>query len=338
APRDALELRLVQLWEELLGVQPIGVREDFFELGGHSLIAVQLVARLRRSLGASLSMATLVRHPTVESLAAILRGGGETSRDPLVELAPGTGRPFYCVHALGGEVFGYVHLARRFAAAGRPFYGLQAAAIGEAETLEEMAARYLHRLREAQPAGPYTLGGWSMGGVVAFEMARQLERQGETVDLLVLLDAFAPESESRPPRADGELVALFAYELAHLLGSHIELPADFRERAAGDALSWLAAEAELLGLLPRGVDTEEIARRFAVFRANFRALERYAGGPCTAPVLLLKAAGSPADMGWESLLARPFEVLDLPGDHYSLLRPPLVEELAAALRERLGKG
>jgi amino acid adenylation domain-containing protein len=343
APRDALELRLVRLWEELLGVQPISVRDDFFELGGHSLIAVQLVARLQRSLGASLSMATLVRHPTIESLATILRGGGETSQDTLVELAPGTGRPFYCVHALGGEVFGYVHLARHFAAAGRSFYGLQATETGEAETLEpetleEMAARYLHRLREAQPAGPYTLGGWSIGGVVAFEMARQLERQGESVDLLVLLDSYAPGSDNSPLRGEGELVALFAYELAHLLGSHIELPADFRERATGDALSWLTAEADRLSLLPSGVDTEEIARRFAVFRANFRALERYEGGLCTAPALLLKAAGSPAETGWGSLLTRPVEVLDLPGDHYSLLRPPLVEELAAVLRERLGKG
>jgi pristinamycin I synthase-3/4 len=337
-PRDALELRLVRLWEELLSVQPIGVGDDFFELGGHSLTAVQLVARLQRSLGVSLSMATLVRHPTIESLAAVLRGGGETSHDTLVELAPGTGRPFYCVHALGGEVFGYVHLARRFAANGRPFYGLQAAETGEPGTLEEMAVRYLHRLREAQPAGPYTLGGWSMGGVVAFEMARQLQRQGETVDRLVLLDSYAPGSENGPLRGDGELVALFAYELAHLMGSHIELPPDFRERATGDALSWLTAEAERLGLLPPGVDTEEIARRFAVFRANFRALERYAGGSCDAPALLLRAAGSPAEAGWASLLTRPAEVLDLPGDHYSLLRPPLVEELAAALRERLGKG
>ena len=343
APRDTLELQLVRLWEDLLGIRPIGVREDFFELGGHSLVAVQLVARLQKSLGVSLTMATLLRNSTIENLAAALRGG-EPARSLLVELAPGEGRPFLCIHAIGGEVFGYIHLARSLT--GHQIYGLQAAEpeISEA-TLEEMAARYLLCLRAVQPVGPYSLGGWSMGGVIAFEMARQLEQQGEVVDLLVLIDSFAPDKERRPPQTvtDSDMVALFANDLARLFGiGFLDLPPSFGDLTAGEALAWLSAEAQRSGLLPPGLEGSEWERRFAIFRANFRALERYAGGSCAAPALLFKAATPPAatnhsepDSGWGRLLTRPIEVHDLPGDHYTLLQRPLVENIAALLRDRL---
>ncbi|HVR99644.1 MAG TPA: non-ribosomal peptide synthase/polyketide synthase, partial [Thermoanaerobaculia bacterium] len=338
-PRDLLELRLVRLWEELLHVQPVGVRDDFFELGGHSLLAVQLVARIQKSFGKTLPLAALLRNPTVERLAAVLREEGELSRGLLVELAPGTGRPFFCVHAIGGEVLSYVHLARHL---DRPVYGLQAQE-GSAWTLEEMAARYVHALREVQPEGPYSLGGWSMGGVVAFEMARQLERQGEAVAPVALIDSFAPEGQERPQRivADGELVALFARDISRQFGLSLPpLLPDFGELAAEDALRWLSAKAERAGLLPPGAESREVKRRFAVFQANFRLLEGYAGGPCAAPVILFKAAERPAesasDLGWGRLSQGPIEVHELSGDHYTLLQQPHVQTLAALLRERLG--
>jgi amino acid adenylation domain-containing protein len=345
APRDALELRLVRLWEELLGIEPVGVRDDFFALGGHSLLAVQLMARLQAMLGASLPVAALLRNPTVERLAALLREGVAPTREALVALTPnrvpGTGgRPLFLVHPIGGEVLSYVHLARHLAA-DRPVYGLQ---VPDSDgrtpwtTVEEMAAGYLRSVREVQPAGPYSLGGWSMGGVVAFEMARQLERAGEIVDPLVLIDSYAPGAqEGNGPMSEGDLVALFAYDLARLFGtSSFALPPDFGQRTAADALGWLAAEAARLGLLPPGLDDGELARRFAVFEANFRALEIYEGGACAASILLFRAASTAApDRGWERLIQRPIEAHDLPGDHYSLLQPDRVQPLATFLRQRL---
>ncbi|HVR96470.1 MAG TPA: amino acid adenylation domain-containing protein, partial [Thermoanaerobaculia bacterium] len=332
APRDVLELRLVRLWEELLGLASLGVRDDFFELGGHSLLAVQLVARIQKSFGRALPLAAVLRNPTVERMAAVLREGGEPARGVLVELAPGTGRPFFCVHAIGGEVLSYVSLARQLEV-DRPIYGVQAQ--GDA-TVEEMAARYVQALREVQPEGPYSLGGWSMGGVVAFEMACQLERQGEVVEPVVLIDSLAPAGEGRPERVvgDGELVTLFANDVARLFGVSLpSLPA-----AAEDALRLLAAEAERAGLLPPGAGDGEVQRRYKVFRANFRALEGYSGGPCAAPVLLFKAAETDrpeADLGWSRLSRGPVEAHELPGDHYTLLQQPHVRTLAALLRERL---
>src|SRR6185369_7245713 len=345
APRDTLELRLAQIWEDLLDAgHPIGVRDDFFAFGGHSLLAVQLVARIEQSLGSSLPVAALLRSPTVEALAALLRDGVELSGGPLIELAAGPrdGRPLFLVHPVGGEVLSYLHLARGLAAE-RSVYGLQGN--GESRTLEEMATAYLDALRAVQPAGPYHLGGWSLGGVVAFEMARQLEAAGETVALLALLDSYAPggadpgddPEDDAAVLDDTALVALFAHDLARLLGfTGLDLPPGFTQ---GTALEGLAAEATRLGLLPAGMAERDIARRFAVFAANHRAVAAYPGGPCAAPVLLLKAGEAPhttaPDLGWSRLLHRPIEVQSLPGDHYALLQPPQVKTLSVALRAAL---
>jgi thioesterase domain-containing protein len=205
-----------------------------------------------------------------------------------------------------------------------------------------MAAGYLRAVREVQPTGPYTLGGWSLGGVVAFEMARQLERRGESVDLLVLIDSRAPGAGERPaPRTDGELVAQFAYDLARIFGLGLSaLPAGFADLTAAEALDRLAIEAAHSGALPPGLDAGELARRFAVFAANFRAFESYRGGRCEAPLILFRAGDAqdsetPADLGWERLLGRPAEAFPIPGDHYTLLQPPHVEELATRLRQAL---
>jgi amino acid adenylation domain-containing protein len=344
-PRDELELRLARIWEEVLEVGPVGVRDDFFALGGHSLRAVQVAARIQSRLGRGLPLAALLRHPTVERLAALLREeGGDARREPLVELAPGEGPPLFLVHPIGGEVLAYVPLARRLAGL-RAVYGLQVPdreAGAAAPSLEEMAADYLRSVRETCPEGPYVLGGWSMGGVVAFEMARQLEILGEPVERVILIDSFAPGAAGREDEiAEGTLVASFAQDLGRLLGmGGVALPSGLEDGPL-EALSWLAAQAEERGLLPRGLAEAELRRRFATFRANHRALARYQGGPCAAPLLLLRAE-EPAglallepDRGWQRTAGRPAEVHEIPGDHYTLLQEPGVERLALVVREQL---
>ncbi|HKH45977.1 MAG TPA: thioesterase domain-containing protein, partial [Thermoanaerobaculia bacterium] len=214
-------------------------------------------------------------------------------------------------------------------------------------TVEEMAAHYLQCIKEVQPEGPYSLGGWSLGGVVAFEMARQLESRGETVELLALIDSFAPGNNGRPGRVpDGELVSLFANDLVRRLGNgHGASLPDLAQLTAGDALRRLADEAKRLGLLPPWLQDGMLERRFLVFQSNFRALERYLGGPCAAPLILFKAAELPAseawpepDLGWGRLAQRPVEVREVVGNHYTLLEEHSVDILASHLRERLVAG
>jgi amino acid adenylation domain-containing protein len=327
-PRDALELQLVQIWEQVLKRRSVGIHDDFFLLGGHSLLAVQVTAHIQSRLGRSLPLAALLRHPTVESLAALLRQEtGTPGRTPLVELAAGPGRPLFLVHPAGGEVLCYVPLARHLTG---PVYGLQAPE--ERLSLEEMASLYLRSVRTAQPEGPYLLGGWSFGGAVAFEMARQLESRGETVERVLLIDSLAPGDLWREPWDEGALVAAFALDLARLLGvAGAALPDGFAQRSPADALAWLAEHAEASGFLPSGLGAAELEHRFATFAASHRAMVRYRGGPCAAPLLLLRAAESAAaepDLGWGRVAGRPVEVHELPGDHYTLLQEPLAERLA----------
>lgn len=196
-PQDGAELQLTHIWEEVLGRHPIGATTDFFDLGGHSLSAVRLFARIEEAFGQRLPLATLFQAPTIRELAAILRQQGwEAPWSSLVPLHPhGTRPPFFCVHAVGGNVLNYRDLARHIAP-DQPLYAFQARGLDGrqplAATVEAMAAHYVEEMRALQPTGPYYLGGQCFGGMVALEMAQQLQACGERVALLVMFDNYAP--------------------------------------------------------------------------------------------------------------------------------------------------
>ncbi len=344
APRTTTELRLAALWEELLKVERVGVQDDFFELGGHSLLAAQVVARVHATFEVELAVIDLFEAPTLEKLAARI-DEGTPSQSALVPLRRGGDRtPFFCVHPVGGGVLCYLELSRRLHPE-QPFFGLQAPTSMTGQeppgTLEEMATRYVEAIREVQPHGPYLLGGWSMGGRVAYEMARQLQQRGEEVALLVIIDAQGREDA---PRQEGEEaraleVFQFADHLSHLSGLHPE--------AAG--LLGRMDQQELRALLEGtpGVGEElperplaELRALWAVFSHNLRISREYVPGPYSGSLVLLRAEeaakveGRREDLGWETLAAR-VEVHPVPGNHFSLIAPPHVGHLANRLRELL---
>ena len=189
SPRDLIEFQLAHIWADVLGVDRVGVRDNFFEIGGHSLLAVRLMARIQQCFGKELPLSTLFEGATVEHLASILRQQAEPPPwSPLVAIQPrGSNPAFFCVHPGGGNVLCYVGLARHLGP-DQPFYAFQSRGLNGEQPIctriEEMASIYIEAMRAVQPEGPYFLGGWSVGGVVAFEMARQLEAQGEQVALL----------------------------------------------------------------------------------------------------------------------------------------------------------
>ncbi|HKI01152.1 MAG TPA: non-ribosomal peptide synthetase, partial [Thermoanaerobaculia bacterium] len=315
-PRDEVEAALAELYTELLGVERVSVRDGFFDLGGHSMVAVRLLGRVRSALGVELPLASLLAGGSVEALAAAVRaarGGDLADTGDLVEIQPAAGsdrRPLFLVHAVGGSVLSYAGLARALGA-GQPVWGLQAPSAEElpAVTLEALAARYVAGVRRVQPAGPYQLGGWSMGGTVAYEMARQLTAAGEAVALVAMIDSDAPSGpEGGSDIDDATLEARFEVDLAAV---------------SADALA-----------------PEDFARLFAVFRRNYRALLAYAPLPYGGPVTLLVAEDGygPAGAAAWSALAPAAEVVRVAGDHYTLLGPPHRERLAAELARRLGGG
>jgi thioesterase domain-containing protein/acyl carrier protein len=203
APRDAVELRLAQIWEKLLGVAAVGVTDDFFDLGGHSLMAVRLRAQIEAACGQSLPLAALFQAPTIAQLADVLRReGGPVAAASLVPFRPeGSHPPFFCVYPTIGDVRPFCTLAR-WIDPEQPFYGLQIPdADGKPpETIEmrDAAARFIAEMRTVQPGGPYLLGGYCFGGLVACEIARQLQAAGQQVSLLLLLDPSDPPGKSSP--------------------------------------------------------------------------------------------------------------------------------------------
>jgi thioesterase domain-containing protein len=347
-PRDAVEEQLAEIWKDLLGAKSVGVKDDFFDLGGHSLLAVRLAARIQERFARNIALADLLLGTTIEELALRLRAPvGLAEHSLLVELAPARdGRPLVLVHPIGGGVLCYNALVRGLA--GRaPVAAFQSAGIdddAEPETsIERMASRYVELLIAKYPGGPYMLGGWSFGGMVAFEMARQLTEAGHDVRLVFLIDCAVPTPRQAPlPDDDDESLLAFAADLARTSG-----------RGASSELSRLLQldpRSITNGTIDRAILSREIAaeigpdrlrRLHGVFRANRRALDGYSPRPYRGSLTLIEAESSrpwfqPAPTrAWSELAQVALTTYRVPGDHYTILQQPLVERLAEILAREI---
>jgi len=338
APRDDLELQLAHIWEEVLGVRPVGVRDNFFELGGHSLLAVRLFALIERRLGKKLPLTTVFQGATVEHLAGVLRQQATPgSQSSLVAIQPGgSRRPLFLVHPAGGHVFPYVHLAQ-FLGPDQPCYGLQGRGVEDGQDphtrIEDMAAHYIQALQTVQPSGPYLLGGWSMGGVVAFEMAQQLHAQGQRVALLAMLDGRIPTPDETFPEEDSEAILLVERYFGISFGpiaSLAGLPND-------EQLAFILEQAKRAGLVPAELDVSQARRFVKLLRSDLWATQNYGLRPYPGRIAFFKAsetqegASSDPTMGWSEWASGGVEVHFVPGNHANLIYEPHVEVLAEKL-------
>lgn len=340
APRDDVERRLIAIWSEFFVDQPITVELDFFALGGNSLTAVRLMAQIKRHWNRTLALSTLFEHPTIESLAPLLReAGADAARGALVAIqASGDAPPLIFVHPVGGDVLCYADLA---VAIGEdaPFFGLQRPDADVGASVATLAAHYVAAVREALPHGPYRLGGWSMGGIVALEMARQLVVQDELVQLVVVVDLLeAPGATPPAPVSNAVLLRWFARDLAALAGTTLDLPEPLPEDSQ-EALRTVCENACRAGTLPRDVEVSTVEPIFARFASNFRALLDHQPQPYDGVVRFFRArdGGATAETAaaWMELFSGDAQVLELPGDHYSVMRTPALDELALQLRQQL---
>jgi len=338
-PRDALELGMVQLWEEVLGVRPIGVHDDFFRLGGHSLRAVVLMSAVQRRFGVELPLVALFQERTVAGLCGRIQGRTTAAAGPLITIRQGddAAPPLFLVHPQGGGVLCYFHLARELGAE-HTVHGLQAVGYDTDEepldTIEAMADRYVAAIRPAAALGPICLAGWSFGGTVAVEMARRLEADGHRVGFLGLIDAHPPGSLAEPGDENG-------------LPRPLEVAARWLGLEAGgdDEAGWtdLLRRARELDLLPAGATVETIRRKARVMVAGLAAAAAYRCRAAVQTDICLFRAGETAAGGlpladpdaWRRYTAGRVHLVSLPGTHHSLLRPPHVAALAGALREAM---
>jgi amino acid adenylation domain-containing protein len=352
-PRDELERQVAALWEEVLEVGPVGRHDSFFDLGGHSLSAMRLFARIERTLGYPLPPSLIFQAPTVEKLAQAIRQGEPARKWPtVVAMQPqGDRPPFFLVHGSGGGIIGYAELARLLASE-QPVIGLQAQGMNGTEaphsSIEEMAAHYVNAMRAVQPEGPYRLGGYCYGGIVAYEMARQLNSAGEKVALLVMIESYAiTRTEARRKLRHPKVMLATLQNLPLWLRDYLARRLDlvlFGIRK-GDRIPW-----RQLGGDPNEVlfDIPDLPPHLAearsqVVAAHRRAIRSYCFRTYPGRVTLfrvralsLNRAYDP-ELGWGKLATGGVEVRRIAGAHYSVLLQPHVRSLATELKDCLDR-
>ncbi|PCI49269.1 MAG: hypothetical protein COB51_04230 [Moraxellaceae bacterium] len=353
--RDQTEQTLVQIWADVLGLPWIGIKDDFFVHGGHSLLAVKLVAKISAAFNRPLSLASLFQAPTVEAMACLLRDPQRDVDDwhSIVGIqTQGDKTPFYCAAGAGGNVV-YFHPLATSLGMDRPFYGLQPPGLdgctAPLTTVEALASHYLDGIKESHGDGPVLLGGHSFGGIVAYEMARQLSVQNKPVSGLILLDTPAPQFFQPTGRdwSDTEWLSQVSEVVSHLYQVDVcfsvealnALPAEQRLARLHQAL--IANE-----VLPVGSPIEFFRGFIDVYKANLSIQYQAKRIESDLKVLLVRAEreqpkeltsdqydqirGS-EDLGWRDYFANKIDVVDVPGDHLTMMRNPHVEDIAAVI-------
>jgi amino acid adenylation domain-containing protein len=341
---DPVVSELVSIWRRVLKVSHVGLNDNFFELGGHSILAAKLFTEIRDRLHKSLPLSTLFAAPTVATLAKIVAQTGDVSWSPLVPVrTSGVGTPFFGVHPVGGNVLIFKKLSECMSS--RPFYALQARGLNGNEhphtSIEEMASDYLNYVRQVQPSGPYLLGGYSAGGLVAFEMARLLKQMGQQVKLVVLFDTYLHAQSVPGSLSAHRPVILKAFngisrrlwQMRNLRGENrlVVIARDF-------ARFWSTVK---LKTYPR-------LNRIGTFRLDtlsgfLLALRNYRPKPLDTDVFLFLAdanappAAATLPAVWQSLVTGKLEVIHLPVDHDHLLEYPSAGLLATTIEDAFGQ-
>ncbi|HBB98647.1 MAG TPA: non-ribosomal peptide synthetase [Blastocatellia bacterium] len=353
APRTPLEKSLTTIWANVLETSAIGINDNFFDLGGHSLLAVRLFGQIEEQLGKRLPLATLFQAPTVAQLAGILKTEDAPSWSSLVSIQTlGSRLPFFCVHAVGGNVLEYYDLAQHLGS-DQPFYGLQSQGLDGEDAphsrIEDMAAHYIREMREAQPVGPYFIGGRSLGGIIAYEVACQLRAQGQEVGLLALLDSYPVGHQKLLPQADS--FSNRAGRFLKILGAHISNVRNLPwQEKPGYVISklqygpvrikskvWRTIYQSYQNL---GRDLPPALRDVEEF--NWLAAWKYRPKVYDGRVTLFWASNdlnAKFDLieGWQTLARDGMELHEIPGTHLDMIKEPHVSELARVLNDCLLK-
>ncbi len=328
ASRTPIEEMLAGIWVEVLGLEQVGIHDNFFELGGHSLLTVRLFTQIEKTFGKKLPLAALFQAPTIEQLASVLhQKGWSTPWSSLVAIQPsGSKPPLFCVPGILGNVFTDLGDLARHLGPDQPFYGLQDG-IQNPSQIKALAAHYVDEIRTVQPEGPYLLGGVCSGGVVAFEMAQQLQAQGQKVALLALVE---PSSLSVPGlRAYFNLLVSILRRAVQRSSYHSR---NLLQRSSAEQGAYIRLKVKLI--------------------ANMWALARYTPQPYPGQIHFFLAseslAKSPQDphLGWRELAAGRAEVYKIPGTHDAITRTHdaipeeshlqvLAEQLRACIDEAL---
>jgi non-ribosomal peptide synthetase component F/thioesterase domain-containing protein len=330
----AVERELIEMWEEILGVRPVRADDNFFDLGGHSLQALRLFSLISEKYAVRFPLSVLFEAPSVRALARRISQGTLESPAPRIVAVNGHGSlpPFFCVHGGGGGVLRFNELARELGE-DQPFYAIRMMENDLQDpgfsTIEGMAHTYVRELRNLHPAGPYYLGGFCIGGLIALEMARSLEASGERVGLLVFMES---RRNLLMPGSGG----VFRFTARHL---HNLSSLSWRERVLylRHRVLNLAGRTEIKKALKADSTNVRVPVSVRMLRRSLELVPLYApssyGGRCL--VVEVRRSGYDSRQAWTSILTGSVEYCVLPGLHENLFQRPRVAVLASVLRKAL---
>ncbi|HWR01256.1 MAG TPA: amino acid adenylation domain-containing protein [Chlorobaculum sp.] len=357
APSSDLEQKLAAIWEDVLGVRPIGIRDDFFGLGGHSLTAARLCAHMREEVDERITLSALFQSLTIEALALrILENRLPSAHSSVICIQQGSCclsiPPLFIIHMVGTGLKFCLPLVRNLGPE-RPVYALSIHLFdwtpGEYTSVEDLARIYIPEIREIQPRGPYLLLGISFGGLVAYEMARQMARQNDEIRLLALLDTTLRTAK----RKLGATSRLNEHKQKMKQAGLNYVVKKIRERLV---LEWAIMtensrkrySAMMLGYYKATGSTDVMPveiKEFAARKDNEEADRNYKPAPYDGKITLFRSSERVIGLtdvfdpllGWGSFARGGIEVIDCPNDHLGMLREPHVKVVAEKLNTCIAK-
>ncbi len=360
APRSDTEEAIASIFTSVLKLKRVGIHDNFFELGGHSLLAtqvisaLQLIAKTNQNLDTNISLNLFLQYPTVAELADRIAQNTKASATskylvPIQE--EGTNPPLFCIHPAGGQVMVYRHLAASLGG-DRPVLGLQSGALNaseqEHESIDRMAVEYTQEIRQYQPHGPYYLMGWSMGGVIAVSVAKELEKQGQKVALVGVVDSYLISENGATFERDPfmELALLFGGTFVDAFTSldaieQQKLRNELRDLSSRQRLQKIMIWGQERNLLSTEISIALLEKQLILTEIHERLIKVHHSPKIKAPIYSwcaldkLEAELSSTDWSQYTTGASYEKILD--GNHFSIVRPPHIKTLARELEREISK-
>lgn len=332
-PSDETEIQLARIWEKVLGIEPIGIRDNFFDLGGDSLLSIRLFAQVQEAFKKNLPLAILYQNPTVEQLAIILRQlEFSASLSCLVPIKPNGSKPplFLCQGvSLYHSLIPYLDSEQPvYALISRDGQGMPVRFNG----VEELASRYINEIRTLQAEGPYLLGGHSFGGVIAFEMAQQLSSQGQHIALLALFDSHVPGTMKKIPIDN---------RLSYQLNQFLKIGPAYLLQSVMDRLTQKYSNIALKNKFLRIKNLQHLVSRAAYFKLVEDYATKYVPQVYLGRITLLMASDrrflDEPELGWTKLAGGELEIHEIPGDHLTIFQEPSIQLMAQKLELSIDK-
>ena len=351
APSTPTEEQLVAVWSDLLGVDNIGVNDHFFELGGHSLLAIKLIDQIKTKMGQQVAVSALFKQPTIALLAAEIDKGNIEYKPVVALQSHGDEQRLFCVPPAAGTPFNFYDLAH--AITDRPVYAFHASGLEEGQvihgTVQEIAAFYIEAMKTVQPEGPYLLAGWSLGGIIAFEMVKQLEANGDGVNQLIVLDTQTHIQGENMTDRDMEMYLIEQQILLAPVRESLKI-ATWKEvqenaKVLHDENEWLKYLMSKFNdfNIEFGEDIAAVKRFLDVWKTQNRAGAYYELTQYDGQVTLVKAEDIQPNVkvtnayGWDQFISGKLNICTSPGNHISMLKAPNVIALGATIMNELEK-